>query len=198
MIRINLLSEKKKKKPSKTGGAGPRLQLEGLSGGRNLLLVALLGLGVVLAGGWWWMLQREAQNWQRQLADADQEIKRLAPVIKKGEEYEAQKALLARKIELITNLKKRQTVPVHILDKVSRSLPEFLWLDTMSAANNQISIGGKATTYNAVSNFYTNLTESGYFDNVTLGRTFEVPEGVSFSLTCTFIGESLADPGRQS
>ncbi len=198
MIRINLLSEKKKKKPAKAGTAAPRLQLEGLSGGRNLLLVVLLALGLALAGGWWWMLQREAQQWQRQLAAAEQELKRLAPVIKKGEEYEAHKALLARKIELITNLKKRQTVPVHILDKVSRSLPDYLWLDTMSAANNQISIGGKATTYNAVSNFYTNLTESGYFDNVTLGRTFEVPEGVSFSLTCTFVGESQADPGRQS
>jgi Tfp pilus assembly protein PilN len=137
------------------------------------------------------MLAREANEWQAKLKEADQEIKRLEAAIKKGQDYEVQKALLARKIDLITNLKKQQAVPVHILDKVSRSLPDFLWLDTMSASNNQISISGKATTYNAVSNFYSNLNDSGYFTNVTLGRTFEVPEGVSFSLTCSFAGHQL-------
>ncbi len=68
----------------------------------------------------------------------------------------------------------------------------------MSANNNAINITGKATTYNAVSNFYSNLNESGYFHEVALGRTFEVPEGVSFSLTCRFGGvrtEAEAEQG---
>ena len=85
----------------------------------------------------------------------------------------------------------------YILDQVSRNLPEFLWLESMTANNNQIVIGGKATTYNAVSNFYSNLTGSGYFENVGLGRTFEVPEGVSFSLTCSFIGVPQPGSGAQ-
>ena len=89
-------------------------------------------------------------------------------------------------VKLITDLKNRQAVPVHILDKVSRSLPESLWLDTMSATRNQINMSGKARTYNAVSNLYSNLTDSGHFKNISLGRTFEVPEGVSFSLTCSY------------
>jgi Tfp pilus assembly protein PilN len=204
MIRINLIAEKKKKagKSKAAAGAGPAgmggLKLEGLSGGRNLLLIAVLAGGAAVAGGWWWMLKNETADWQAKLTEADQEIKRLEAAIKKGEEYEAQKALLARKIELITNLKKQQAVPVHILDKVSRSLPDFVWLDTMSAAHDQISISGKATTYNAVSNFYANLNDSGYFKNVTLGRTFEVPEGVSFSLTCQFASQVLTDAAAQS
>ena len=123
--------------------------------------------------------------------------KRLEAAIKKSEEYERQRDLLARKITLITDLKKQQEVPVHILDQVSRNLPEFLWLDTMSASDNNISISGKATTYNAVSNFYSNLTTSGFFGEVTLGRTFEVPEGVSFSITCTFIADRAAPPEAQ-
>ncbi|MFQ5415241.1 MAG: PilN domain-containing protein, partial [Phycisphaerae bacterium] len=102
------------------------------------------------------MLQKEATQWQVKIREADQELKRLEEAIRKGEAYEAQKELLARKIDLITNLKKQQAVPVHILDEVSRNLPDFLWLDTMSASNSQISISGKATTYNAVSNFYGN------------------------------------------
>jgi len=63
-----------------------------------------------------------------------------------------------------------------------------LWLESMTSTANAISVSGKATTYNAVSNFYGNLNESGHFLDVTLGRTFEVPEGVSFSLTCRFGG----------
>ncbi len=197
MIRINLLAEKKKQLKSKAKpGAG--MQLQGLSGGRNFVLVTIFLLGAVAAGGWSWMLSQEGKSWQAKLKETDRELKRLEAAIRKGEEYEAQKALLARKIELITSLKKQQTVPVHILDKVSRSLPEFLWLDTMSASNNQISISGKATTYNAVSNFYSNLNDSGFFENVALGRTFEVPEGVSFSLTCQFRGDTLIQAAAQS
>jgi type IV pilus assembly protein PilN len=196
MIRINLVAEKKRKQ-AKTRTSSSR-RFEAISGGKNIILIAILVIGAVVAGGWWWTLERDAAQWQVKLKEADQELKRLEDAIRKGEEYEAQKALLARKIELITNLKKRQTVPVHILDKVSRSLPEFVWLSTMSASNNQISISGKATTYNAVSNFYSSLGDAGVFTDVTLGRTFEVPEGVSFSLTCRFSDESMVDPSTQS
>ena len=194
MIRINLIGEKKKHSKKKSSGGG-RVKLEGMGGGSSGLLVGILLVGVVAAGFWWWTLSKDLQSWKQQISDADQEIKRLEEIIKKGEEYEAQKALLARKIDLITDLKKQQGVPVYILDQVSRSLPEFLWLDRMSASTNEINISGKATNYNAVSNFYTNLSDSGYFSNVSLGRTFEVPEGVAFSLSCNFSGLPASEEG---
>ena len=53
-------------------------------------------------------------------------------------------------------------------------------------SGSQITITGKATTYNAVTKFYNNLSRSGLFEGVTLGRTFETADGVSFSLTCGF------------
>jgi Tfp pilus assembly protein PilN len=62
----------------------------------------------------------------------------------------------------------------------------------MSANTSDINIAGKATTYNAVSNFYRNLSECGYFQDVTLGRTYEVSEGVSFSLTAKFVSPADA------
>jgi hypothetical protein len=39
-----------------------------------------------------------------------------------------------------------------------------------------------------VTNFYNNLSESGYFGTVTLGRVYEVQEGVAFGITCSFSG----------
>jgi Tfp pilus assembly protein PilN len=193
MIKINLLAERKPTKAK--GSATPGLQIEGLGSGRQYLLVVLLLVGMLAAGGWWWKLSSEVSEWRVKLEESDRELKRLEDVIKKGEQFEKKKELLGRKIDLITNLKKQQAVPVHILDKVSRSLPDFLWLDQMSANDNQITITGKATTYIAVSNLYSNLTRSGYFKDVTLGKVFEVPEGVAFNLTCSFSGESVAAAG---
>lgn len=190
MIKINLLAEKKKR-PTKSR-AEPRLDMEGMGSSRNVVLIGVLMIGVVVAVGWWWTLDRSISDWQAKIVAADQELKRLEAAIKKTEEFEAQKELLTRKITLITNLKKQQTVPVHIMDQVSRNLPDFLWLESMSANNSRITISGKATTYAAVSNFYGNLSDSGFFGKVELGRTFEVPAGVSFSLTCSFSGQSVA------
>jgi Tfp pilus assembly protein PilN len=183
MIKINLLAEKKQPKASPS--ASPGLKVE-MGGGQNVLLVGILALGVIVAGFWWWSASNKLDDWRQRHADADRELTRLEEIRKKGEEYKAKKAELARKIDLITTLKKQQAVPVHILDQVSRNLPDFLWLESMSVNNNQITISGKATSYNAVTNFYNNLSDAGFFAGVSLGRVFEVQEGVAFSLTCGF------------
>jgi len=183
MIKINLLAEKK---AAKVKVAGPGLKVESAAGTSSVLLSGILLLGVLVSGGWWWLESRELKKWTSEVSRAEKELVRLQEVRKKGELYKKQKELLERKIQLITDLKKKQSVPVHILDQISKNLPDFLWLDTMEAKENTISISGKATTYNAVSNFYDNLSSSGYFLGVTLGKTSEATEGVSFSLTCRF------------
>lgn len=180
MIKINLLTQKRQ---AKVKTSAP-LRVEGVGGGRNYLLIGILVLGVALAGGWNWRLNGQVADWKQKHEEADRELERLAEIRKKGEEYKKRKELLARKIDLITQLKKKQAVPVYILDQVSRNLPDFLWLESMAADDAKLSISGKATNYNSVSNFYTNLTGSGFFLDVALGRTFEVPEGVAFSMTC--------------
>jgi len=190
MIKINLLAERKQAKAK----APSPLKIEGMGKGQNLLLGGLLVVGLIVAGGWWWMVSTELAGWKIKHEEADRELERLAEIRKKGDEYKRRKELLARKIDLITELKKQQAVPVHILDQISKNLPEFLWLDSMTANQNQIGISGKATTFTAVSNFYENLNGSGQFANVSLGRVFEVPEGVSFSLSCRFTGVGQAAP----
>jgi Tfp pilus assembly protein PilN len=183
MIKINLLAERK---PTKTKSS-PSLRIEGGAGARQLMLVGIVLVGVVVAGWMWWSAKSAITRLEEDHRAADAELIRLEEVRKKGDEFTARKELLERKIQLITELKKRQQVPVHILDQVSRNLPDFLWLESMSANTSDINIAGKATTYNAVSNFYRNLSECGYFQDVTLGRTYEVSEGVSFSLTAKFV-----------
>ncbi|MBZ5637908.1 MAG: PilN domain-containing protein [Acidobacteriia bacterium] len=194
MIKINLLAEKKAVK-AKTPSS---LKFDGLGGTQNLLLAGVLILGVIVAGSWWWVRASELRTWKAKQAAAEVELTRLQEVRKKAEYFKKQKELLERKINLITELKKKQSVPVHILDQISKNLPDFLWLDSMSAVQNQISITGRATTYTAVSNFYDNLAASGYFTSVVLGKTSEVPQGVSFSLSCKFASpKEAAAPAPQ-
>ena len=182
MIKINLLAEKKPVKAK----APSTLKFEGLGGTQNLLLAGILALGFIVAGTWWWVRAAELRNWKAKQVAAEVELNRLKEVRKKADYFKRQKELLERKINLITDLKKKQSVPVHILDQISKNLPDFLWLESMSAVQNQVNISGRATTYTAVSNFYDNLAASGYFTDVVLGKTAEVPEGVSFSLSCKF------------
>ena len=184
MIKINLIADKQAAKAKKKSFSGP--SFSGLGNNRNLLLGGVLVIARSATGGWWFVVNRDLNSWEKKHTEADAELARLKPIRDKADRYEKRKELLEQKISLITELKKQQTVPVHILDQVSRNLPDFLWLDSMDASQNKIEIKGKATTYNAVSNFYKNLSASGFFADVTLGRTFEVPQGVSFSLKCAF------------
>jgi len=181
MIKINLLAERKAAKAK----AATSFKFE-MGGSQNLLLAGIIVVGLLVAGGWWWARVSELNRVRQAKVTAQAELKRLEEVRKKAEAFKTQKELLERKINLITELKKKQAVPVHILDQVSRNLPEFMWLDSLTANSNAINIVGKATTYNAVSNLYDNLRASGQFSDVVLGKTVEIPEGVSFSLTCRY------------
>ena len=187
MIKINLLAERKAAKAK----APSTIKFE-MGGSQNLLLAGIIVIGFLVALGWSWARVAELNRVQAEKVKAEAELKRLEDVRAKAEAFKKQKELLERKIMLITELKKKQAVPVHILDQVSRNLPDFMWLDSMTASANSISILGKATTYNSVSNLYDNLRASGQFTDVVLGKTTEIPEGVSFSLTCRYAPPGVA------
>jgi type IV pilus assembly protein PilN len=197
MIKINLLAERKATKAKARTKAATSVNFE-MGGTQNLLLAGIMVVGLLVSGAWWWVRVSELNRVRQDKVTAEAELKRLDDVRKKAEAFKTQKELLERKINLITELKKKQAVPVHILDQVSRNLPEFMWLDSLTANANAINIVGKATTYNAVSNLYDNLRTSGQFSDVVLGKTTEISEGVSFSLTCRYAppGATVAaDPG---
>ena len=184
MIKINLLAgtEKAKARAPKT----PKFEGVGTLG-QNVLMAGVVILALLFIGWRWYSLESEKRALQAEIVKAQAERERLQAIIKKGEEYKAKKELLERKINLITQLKRNQSGPVHLLDEVSKQLPDFLWLDSMNEAGQSITIQGKATTYNAVSNFYNNLTGSRYFQNVVLGAISAIPVGVTFSVTCQFL-----------
>lgn len=182
MIKINLLAEKQVSR-----ARTQRVKLEGSLNIQVFLLVGAVALSLVYVGWRWRTLAAEGTRLSAEIQKAQAEEQRLKAVNARGDELNKKRDELQAKVDLITKLKNNQTGPVHMLDQISRSLPDFLWLEAINESNNALSITGKATTYNAVSNFYNNLTQSAFFSDVVLGTTLEAGEGVSFSLTCKFV-----------
>ncbi len=184
MIRINLIAGTQQGKGSSI--SLPRFEGTGAVG-QNMLMVGVVVLALLCVGWRWHSLSSEQGRLRTDVVKAEQERERLKAIIKKGKDYKAKKELLERKISLITDLKKQQQGPVHLLDEVSRQLPEFLWLQTMNESGSKVQMKGSATTYNAVSDFYNNLNGSAYFQDVVLGTISVAPAGVTFSMKCTFL-----------
>src|SRR5678815_210255 len=64
---------------------------------------------------------------------------------------------LLQRVALIEQLRSGQSVPVQLLDHVSRSLPDMLWLTEMVQEGDAVTISGQSTTLIALSDFVGNL-----------------------------------------
>ena len=53
--------------------------------------------------------------------------------------------------------------PVRMLDQLSRSLPDSLWLTEVRQEADDVTVQGRATTLTALSDFVANLESSGHF-----------------------------------
>src|SRR5712671_6865016 len=159
MIRINLLAaerERGKKKAALFGTTGQKLTI-----GCSIILV----LAVVFIGWRYWSLGRQSSQLDAEITAAQQETSRLRSVIEQVQQFEQRKAQLQQRVVLIEQLRKGQTGPVHMLDQISRALPQLLWLTEVKQAGTgtDVIIDGKCTTLTGLSEFVSNLEASGYF-----------------------------------
>jgi type IV pilus assembly protein PilN len=187
MIRINLVAGERRaaKAPSRTFQIGQSVTLIGG------LIVVLTGVGL----GWryWTTRQAEAQMVE-DLAVARREETRLSAVLKQVADFEAQQAEQERRVALISDLRKGQSAPVHMIDQISRSLPEMMWLTTVKQDAYDVTISGRSTTLAALSDFVGNLEATRYFkrpveivsSTVGGGNDREGPELIEFTIKGTF------------
>ena len=189
MIRINLLGVPKSKRGKRVSGALP-----GVGGGAPNMLIVLVVLLAIGAGGNWYyynMLQKDAVKLQTQIDEAKRENLRLADIKAKYLELEKQKDLYERRVNVIHQLQENQKGPSLLLttigDTVNRT--DAVWLNSMREDGNNITLDGVALSVNAVANLMRNLKSSGYFKNVEIKTTFQ-DESVkdmsafSFMLVC--------------
>ena len=149
MIRINLLgAERKQARKAPAFDLGQRLTVA-----CSLILVA----AVVGIGWWYWALNKDSARVDAEIAAAQQEAARLQNLLTEVQRFEAQRTQLQQRVQLIEQLRSGQAVPVQLLDHVSRSLPDMLWLTDMAQEGAAVTIQGRSTTLVALSDFVGNL-----------------------------------------
>lgn len=151
MIRINLLGVERKVRKAQTFDAARRMTLA------CSLILVLTGAGL---GWWYWSLDTAAARVEADIQAAQAEQTRLASLLAEVRDFEARRAQLQQRVQLIEQLRAGQSVPVQLLDHVSRSLPDMLWLTEMEQTPEMLTIKGRSNTLIALSDFVGNLASS--------------------------------------
>src|SRR5437867_976020 len=180
MIKVNL-AERKKAKSAVKFAASPRNYTP-------VLLVAIIA-GFVGYGYWWY------SNLNDQIADLENKVRQaqaqkaaLDAVIKQDQIYETRKKTLENRVKVIEGLQKGQVSPVMALDQLSEAVQrtQYVWLSNLDQNNAILTMSGVGTSLNAIADFYTNLTATGYFKNIDVSNAQDSAGNFVFSLKCEF------------
>jgi type IV pilus assembly protein PilN len=199
MIRINLLQVERKAAAKR----GPSLNF-GSAAAKVPLLCSLIFIGAVLYVGYTaWSLYQQGQQMEMQLAQAKEEERKLQAVLKQFEAFEARKKQLEQRVKLIEDLRRGQGKAVHLLDKVSTSVPDRLWLTDMKQTGDTVQMDGQTSTLTALADFIGNLEHTGYFKRpVEIISSNEEKVGemqlIKFQMKADFLMPGSEDPVAQA
>jgi len=149
MIRVNLLGLDRQK---------ARKGLAFDIGKQTTLVCSLILVAAVIGIGWWyWSLSQTAARLDGEIAAAQQESIRLQSVLREVTQFEQRREQVRQRVALIEELRRGQSIPVQVLDHVSRSLPDMMWLTSLDQQGTQLTVSGQSTTLIALSDFVGNL-----------------------------------------
>jgi type IV pilus assembly protein PilN len=158
MIKINLLGGPRRKKASK----GFEIQSQFVLGS------AFLSILIIVLGYFWILLNERISSLEDQKVKLSQELESLKKQVQEVENYEKDKKVFEEKIRIIQQLRKNQSEPVHLLDEVSKNLPDRVWLQSMTQHSNTVELEGKAITNSEIVDFIDKLKHSAYFRDIQL------------------------------
>lgn len=155
MIRINLLAVERQR--------GQRTVLIPVAH-RVTIAASLIIIVTALVIGWWfWSLRQTSATLDEDIARGEAETIQLRSVLAQVQKFEARKAQLQQRVTLIEQLRHGQTGPVHVLDEISKAVPDRLWLTALSQKNDDFVIEGMTTSLQELSTFVSNLEMSRWF-----------------------------------
>jgi len=156
MIRINLVAGERRG----VKAAGRSFDL----GQKMTVIGSLIVLVTVLLLGWrYWALGQQETQLSADFDAARREETRLGEVLQQVSDFENQRTQLQQRVALIDELRRGQNAPVHMIDQISRSLPEMTWLVAVRQEGYDITIEGRSTTLSSLSDFVGNLEATRYF-----------------------------------
>ena len=190
MIKINLLKPEKKE----VSAGGLAVSTIDESKENKMSVPALIGAIAITVGsiGLLYFLQTNNLNSEKKLLE-ERTLRKaeLEKVLQKLAELEATKMELDRKIKIINDLKFKQKDAVFMMDKLSRCLPDWVWLTDLNFKNGALQLSGKALSNNLIADLINNLQTSNSFINVQLKSSSRNKEaGIDifvFKVECVFV-----------
>lgn len=192
MIRINLLPVKAAQKKEMLKG--------------QLLIAALtLVVALGLCGLLYMQVLGKVQEKKEQIEAKRFEISKLMKTIGEVKQFEKRQAELKAKLDVLSQLKKARTGPVHMLDALYQALPDKVWLTKFKEGGGNVSLSGIGVSEESVALLMRNLERSEQFTGVELKVTQQnVQSGVKFQkfdITCKTARTSpdikVADQGKK-
>jgi type IV pilus assembly protein PilN len=190
VIKVNLLA-------TVPGAAAPREWLpreqRSAAAGLGLLVVTALAIG-----GWWYVLSRQQAAVDVTTAREQAELTRLKDAAKLVDQLAARKAELSQRVDLINRLRDIKRAPVSLLETVSRSLPDGLWLMDLKQTGMVVQIDGRAMSLTPVTDLAERLQNSGLFQRpveivTTTTERIEDTEVVRFSMKAQTLQPTVPD-----
>jgi type IV pilus assembly protein PilN len=189
MIRINLApgTERAAKTKARAGPALPTGALQSY-----LLLALFAGGALVLCAGAWWLQSNKLRDLATRIAADEKRQKDLQAIKQQVDQFQQKKAILENKVLVIEQLRLAQKSPVHMLDEISKALPDYVWLTALDETRGVLRFNGQSNSLAAVADFISGLQRSGWFPQVDLGSSQQQRNLVIFTLTGTFTDPEVA------
>lgn len=190
MIRINLLAAERPAAKKKAAVAPGAFQA-------YLLLVLFVGGAIVASLGLWWWKGAQLNDLDVKIAQNKKRQAELQAIKVQVDAFLTKKRILEAKVRLIEQLKAQQSGPVHMLDEISKALPDFVWLTSMDQTGATVAFQGESNGLTSVADFISNLQRSGWFPKVDLMASTETNNIVTFQLQADFKPPALASPAPE-
>jgi type IV pilus assembly protein PilN len=188
MIRINLVQERKVKAG---GGGGATMKTPSAPGALQgyLILGLLVGGALLTCAAGWFLKSSQIKDLDTKIAADEKRKKDLQAIKVQVDAFQAKKQLLENKVALIKRLKVEQKGPVHMLDELSKALPDFVWLTNLDETAGGVKLTGESNGLTAVAGFIEALQRSGWFPSMDLVSATESNNIFTFNL-----GGNFKDP----
>jgi type IV pilus assembly protein PilN len=149
-----------------------------------VLLLAVSVIGVVFYAK---SIGAEIKSLENQKQTNAKKLKELQQKVKEVKNYESLNAQVAQRKEIIEQLTKNQSLPVRLLDEMSISLTDGVWISSLSISGTQIRLSGTGFKNTDIVSFVQSLKRSELFKDVNLLGTSRKMQGkvetYSFNMT---------------
>jgi len=185
LIEVNLLPSGKKRS-TRGRGFSPKASLPSLTPGGGglsgdpyaIFAIVATALSVLVMAWLFFGVRSDREETQVLLNEAVQDSIRFADLIERTNQLTARRDSIAQRVSIIQEIDAGRYIWPHILDEVSRALPEYTWLREITQVGSEpleLRLAGRAGSMFAITNFMRNLESSPFLRAVQMERAEQAP-----------------------